>query len=203
MPMRLRMNTNSTALHFRCLRRSSPSHRHGSAASMAALLTLSMSAALLSAGCDSLNARDDLIGAELGALPDLRGDSSAMQPASGGAPTVQGLDRRHWPVVVLRNAPGQVEHQPTYFEPVPVASGPARNTSEPPTTATVLQGASDGGSLLAEAGLAPFIFAGELVILPIRAIGDPPWAVHRSPKALTPSDAETAHVDWRWVETPR
>jgi len=161
-------------------------------------------AALLLAmtGCNTMNASDALLGAESGAFPDLRGHDAGgqMSMTSDEDATLHGLDRRHWPIVVIRAPNGQVEHQPFYFEPVTMASGPARNTDAAPNETTVLEGASDGGSLLAEAVVAPLIFAGELVILPVRAIFDPPWSVHRAPSARPARSAEAAPTQWRWVE---
>lgn len=162
------------------------------------------------AGCATMNASDGLIDAEPGALPDLRGEPRPALPESSGEASLRGLDRRHWPVVVVREPAGQVEHQPYYFEPVDLASGTARGEGLDPTPATVLEGASDGGSLLLEAAAAPFVFVGELVILPVRAIFDPPWAVHRSPATISgapsipaapgqPAVSGDAAVDWRWV----
>ncbi|MBX3355058.1 MAG: hypothetical protein KF724_05100 [Phycisphaeraceae bacterium] len=155
---------------------------------------------LVVAGCNSMNMENGLLDAEPGALPDLHGKAQVQDIASSGEPSLRGLDRRHWDPVIIRVPGGQVEHQPTYFEPVLLASGPARNTGAAPTTDTVLEGASDGGSLAIETVAAPFIFGGELLILPIRAIIDPPWSVHRAPSTPRPSAAESAPVDWRWVE---
>jgi len=151
-----------------------------------------------------MNETNGLLGAEPNALPDLDGHAPALDAearyASSAAPTLQGLDRRHWPTVVLLMPSGQVEHQPSYFEPLHLASGPARNQSLAPTEETVLEGSSDGGSLVLEAAAAPFVTAGELVILPVRAIIDPPWSVHRAPAALPEAPSASAPVDWRWVE---
>lgn len=153
--------------------------------------------------CTPMNESNGLIGAEPNALPDLDGHAPAIDAEAryaDGTPTLQGLDRRHWPTVVLLMPSGQVEHQPYYFESLHLASGPARNEKLAPTTETVLEGSSDGGSLLLEAAAAPFVTAGELVILPVRAIIDPPWSVHRSPAALPEAASASAPVDWRWVE---
>lgn len=163
------------------------------------------------AACAPMNESNGLLGAEPGALPDLEGPA----PAGGGhtsvssatigtgGPTLQGLDRRHWPTIVVRVPPGQVEHQPVYFERLHLAKGPARNEGVAPTTATVLEGPSDGGSLLLEAGAAPFVFAGELVLLPLRAVLDPPWSVKRAPEALPGPPMAPDVADWRWVEGTR
>jgi len=170
--------------------------RHATRRTIAASLM-----AMAAAGCTPLNDHDGLIGAEPGALPDLRGDvvgAPARDDAIAGGRTLDGLDRRHWSVTTVLIPAGQVEHQPTYFEPAHLAKGTARAEELPPTTDTVLEGPSDGDSLLLEAAAAPFVFAGEMVILPVRAIFDPPWSVHRSPRT-TPQTATPA-PDWRWVE---
>lgn len=159
-----------------------------------------VAATIVGAACAPTNQPDGLLGVAGGGCPDL-GPAPADAGASAPSAPLTGLDRRAWPTITVEAPANQVEHQPTYFEPLPLASGPARNTGAAPTTATVLQGPSDGGSLLLEAGVAPFVFAGELVIFPVRMIVQPPWTTVRGPAALPhgPADGEPANA-WRWVE---
>lgn len=174
-------------------------------------------AALVAGGCTgSLNQQNGLIGVSGGGLPDLAGaraavasgaaagdgagaGASAAAGDAAGSP-LTGLDRRAWPVVVVEVPAGQVEHQPVYFEPIVLANGTARTKDDAPTAATVLQGPSDGGSLLAEAAAAPFIFAGELVISPVRMILQPPWTTIRAPASHPAQAMPASSTMWRWVE---
>jgi len=157
---------------------------------------------LLGSACTGgLNRSSGLRGLPDGGLPDLRPSTSAPDPAAASAPTAShaGIDRRDWPLVVVPVPSDQVEFQPTYFEPLVLASGPARVRGEAPTTETVVDGASDGGSLLLEAAVAPFVWAGEMVIAPGRMIFQPPWTTVTGPKAQ-PQGVVNAPADWRWVE---
>lgn len=150
-----------------------------------------------------LNQFDGLRGVPEGSLPDLGGGAAVANDApSARTAAPNALDRRHWPVVVVEVPARQVEHQPTCFEPVMLARGPARLRGEPPTAGTALEGASDGGSLLAEAAAAPVIWAGELIIAPLRIFVQPPWTTVASP-APTMQRALDACADWRWVEPSR
>lgn len=201
----------TTRITDRSTARPGPARRPGTVGGVVVLLM----GAIQIAGCTgALNRENGLIGVPDGGCPDLHGPvatgaADAADATGAGAVgsaeriPLTGLDRRAWPVIVVEAPAGQVEHQPTYFESLPLATGTARGRGDAPTTSTVLEGASDGGSLLAEAAAAPFVFAGELIISPVRMIVQPPWSTLRSParhpaQAVVP-DGGTA-TQWRWVE---
>lgn len=132
--------------------------------------------------CGTQNSSDTLIGAGEEPLPALVANPPSSIPAQA-LPSVDGLDRRNWPVTAVAVPRGQVEVQPSYSENLYLASGVARDGGAYPTAATALDGRSDGVSVLAEAGAQPFWSAGWVMAGgPIRmAIGEPPWSVQRNP----------------------
>lgn len=156
--------------------------------------------------CGTQNSTNTITGAGDAPLPALVANPRSSIPPQD-APSVSGLDRRAWPVTTVDVPRGQVEVQPTYSENLNLASGTARDGGGYPTAATALDGRSDGLSMLAEAGAQPFWSAGWVMVGgPIRmAIGDPPWAVRRSPAsdfALDDPRMSAAHdAMWMWVET--
>lgn len=156
------------------------------------------------AACGTQNSTNTLIGAGDGPLPALVANPPSSIPPEA-APSVDGLDRRNWPVTAVAVPRGQVEVQPSYSENLNLASGAARDSGGYPTAATALDGTSDGLSVLAEAGAQPFWSAGWVMVGgPIRmAIGEPPWTVQRNPKldfALDdPRMSAGQPAMWHWV----
>jgi hypothetical protein len=134
------------------------------------------------AACGTQNSTNTLTGAGDEPLPALVANPPSSIPAEA-APSVDGLDRRNWPVTAVAVPRGQVEVQPSYSENLSLASGPTRDDGAYPTAATALDGRSDGLSVLAEAGAQPFWSAGWVMVGgPIRmAIGQPPWTVQQNP----------------------
>lgn len=171
------------------------------AATLAVVLGLS---GIALAACGTQNSTDTLIGAGDEPLPALVANPPSSIPAEA-SPSVNGLDRRNWPVTAVPVPRGQVEVQPSYSENLTFASGAARDAGAYPTAATALDGRSDGVSLLAEAGAQPFWSAGWVMVGgPIRmAIGEPPWTVQRNPKsdfALDdPRMGAGRDAMWHWV----
>jgi hypothetical protein len=168
------------------------------AAGLATLAALSLVA------CGTQNSTNTLIGAGDEPLPALVANPPSSIPAEATA-SVDGLDRRNWPVTTVDVPRGQVQVQPDYSENLIFASGAARDSGAFPTTATALDGRSDGISLLAEAGAQPFWSAGWVMVGgPLRmAIGEPPWTVQRNPRsdfALDdPRMGEGREAMWQWV----
>lgn len=154
--------------------------------------------------CGTQNSTNTLIGAGDEPLPALVASPPSSIPAEA-VPSVDGLDRRNWPVTALTVPRGQVQVQPNYSENLNFASGAARDSGGYPTATTALDGRSDGLSMLAEAGAQPIWSAGWVMVGgPIRmAIGEPPWAVRRNPKpdfALDdPRMSEGQSSMWHWV----
>lgn len=156
------------------------------------------------AACGTQNSTNTLIGAGDEPLPALVANPPSSIPAEA-APSVDGLDRRNWPVTAVAVPRGQVEVQPSYSENLNLASGAARDSGGYPTAATALDGRSDGLSMLAEAGAQPFWSAGWVMVGgPIRmAIGEPPWTVQRNPTPdFTLDDPQMSAGQpsmWHWV----
>ena len=156
------------------------------------------------AACGTQNSTNTLTGAGDEPLPALVANPPSSIPAEA-APSVDGLDRRNWPVTAVAVPRGQVEVQPSYSENLSLASGPTRDDGAYPTAATALDGRSDGLSVLAEAGAQPFWSAGWVMVGgPIRmAIGQPPWTVQQNPTpdfALDdPRMSAGQAAMWHWV----
>lgn len=154
--------------------------------------------------CGTQNSTNTLIGAGDEPLPALVARPPSSIPAEA-TPSVEGLDRRNWPVTEVSVPRGQVEVQPSYSENLTLASGAARDRGAYPSPATALDGRSDGVSMLAEAGAQPFWSAGWIMVGgPIRmAIGEPPWAVQRNPSSdfalEDPRMAQGQPSMWHWV----
>lgn len=156
------------------------------------------------AACGTQNSTNTLIGAGDEPLPGLVAQPPSSIPAEA-VPSVDGLDRRNWPVTAMTVPRGQVEVQPSYSENLTFASGAARDRGSYPTAATALEGRSEGISLLAEAGAQPFWSAGWVMVGgPMRmAIGELPWTVQRNPRpdfALDdPRMSAGQRSMWDWV----
>lgn len=156
------------------------------------------------AGCGTQNATNTLIGADDAPLPALVAQPPSSIPAEA-RPSVDGLDRRSWPVTAVVVPRGQVQVQPNYSENLLLSSGAARDGGTYPTTASALDGRSDGISVLAEAGAQPAWSAGWIMVGgPVRMmLGQPPWAVERDPKpdfALDdPRISQGQPSMWHWV----
>ncbi|MFO0894567.1 MAG: hypothetical protein U0574_06370 [Phycisphaerales bacterium] len=184
------------------------SHSHHVRCAIVRVLT---TAALLGAaaagGCAGpLNQQDGPLGDQPSDLPDLAAVPAPAPPGPGPATTT--LDRSNWPVVTVRAPRRQVETEPYYFEPALMTSGsgePARNGGAYPDRETVLQGPSRGDAMAAEAVWGPFWTAGELVMWPVRMVGQPPWVTTRQPiqeAEVLPPAQRAATYDPRWTVAP-
>lgn len=153
-------------------------------------LAITLAPALVT-GCQNPSAT--VVGAEPGALPDLRGATDApprdgapleLTAADGAAATrTTSLDRGDWPALAVHQPRGQVEVQPTYYRLFEGLSGDPRATGRYPTTATALQTHDEAPAALADAAVAPVVGIGWLVIVPGHVVVVPPWTVRRQPGA--------------------
>lgn len=159
-------------------------------------------AALLLGGC--LNRSDTITGTQTDPTPDLD-PSATVPPASrSSGPSVRSLDRRNWDVVRVDAPRGQVEHQPTYDEPLVLNGGAARNGERFPTTQDAIALGSDPGAAAAEGALEAGWPAVLLVLSPARmALGMPPWLTMQAPlqaDGTLPSAQRTGAPGlWLWV----
>ena len=159
---------------------------------------------LAAVGCGTQNSTNTLIGADEEPLPALASNPPSSIPAEA-TPSIEGLDRRNWPVTPVAVPRGQVQVQPSYSENLNLATGSARDGGAYPTASTALDGRSDGVSVLAEAGAQPVWSAGWVMVGgPIRmAIGEPPWSVQRNPTSdfalEDPKMTAGQPALWHWV----
>ena len=166
--------------------------------------TLPMATLALSA---CLNNGDTLTDAGPDPLPDLDPPPAPATTTRSAGPSVTGLDRRNWAIVTVAAPRGQVEHQPTYAEPLVLNGGPARNGETFPTP----QSAMDLGAPLDAAAAEGTLEAGwpalMLVVAPVRMVaGEPPWLTLQSPQqadgTLPPAQVRGAPGLWLWVAQP-
>lgn len=157
------------------------------------------------AGC--LNDSDTLSGTAEDVTPDLSPETTG-EPRRSTGPSVTGLDRRNWDTVVVAAPRGQVQHQPTYAEPLVLNGGPARNGETFPTAADATSLGSSPQAAAAE-GAAEFTWpAGLLLVSPARMVmGLPPWLTVQAPGqasgTLPPAQARELPGLWIWVAQPQ
>gem|GEM_PF-624923 len=160
-------------------------------------------------GCTGhLNQSNGIDGIGTGALPALQ--ATTQTSLADPTPSVAGLDRRNWHLVMVAVPRGQVQVQPTYSEDPTIVHGPARVDGIYPTTSTALDGPSNRTQLFIEGVAQPFWPTVLFFAAPVRmASGDPPGATHQQPRAgfhLVPVLADGQPVwdrgTWAWVEGP-
>ncbi len=160
-------------------------------------------------GCTGhLNQSNGIDGIGEGALPALQ--SSTQTSLADATPSITGLDRRNWDLMMVAIPRGQVQVQPTYSEDPIIVRGPARVDGAYPSASTSLDGPSDGGQLVMEGAAQPFWPTVLFLAAPVRmATGDPPGTTHRQPTAgfhLVPVNADGQplwdRAMWEWVEKP-
>jgi len=156
------------------------------------------------AGC--LNANDSITGAQDDALPDL-GPEPTPRAVNSTGPSVQGLDRRNWPVMVVAAPRGQVEHQPTYAEPFVMNGGDARNGETFPSVADAMRLGTPVDKAAAEGAVESVWPAVLMIASPARmALGMPPWLTVRGPAqpqgVLPAAQARELPGMWVWVSAP-
>jgi len=153
-----------------------------------------------------LNDSDTIDGAGPGQLPDLAPEPTTPLYNSSG-PSVKSLDRRNWEVVTIDAPRGQVEHRPTYAEPLVLNGGSARNGETFPTATSAMQLGTKPDAAAAEGALEAGWPAVLLVASPARMLmGMPPWMTMRGPNqasgVLPPSQTQDNGAMWMWVVAP-
>lgn len=153
-----------------------------------------------------LNDSDTISGTGPDAIPDLAPQPAPAVHHSAG-PSVQGLDRRNWSVVTIDAPRGQVEHQPTYAEPLVFNGGAARNGDLFPTPDSALRLGTPVDDAAAEGALEAGWPAVLLVASPARMVlGMPPWMTMRGPDqasgTLPSAQARDNGAMWMWVVAP-
>lgn len=159
-------------------------------------------AGLLLAGC--LNDSDTLVDAGSDPTPDLDPPAHVPPATRSPGPSVKGLDRRNWEVVQVSAPRGQVQHQPTYAEPLVLNGGDARNGESFPTTADAMALGAPVGAAAGEGALEAGWPAVLLVVSPARMVmGMPPWMTMQGPAQangmLPVAQRQGAPGLWAWV----
>ena len=168
---------------------------------------ISTTSLLLIVGCTgNLNQVNGVMGTSPDSLPALVANppSSIRQVEK---PSLQGLDRRNWEVVMVPVPRGQVEVQPTYVDNLDLATGVARDNGTYPTISTALEGDSTTSSVFFDGIIEPFWPVALFIAAPVRMVGGEwPMQTKREPKAkfeLVPAKDSPSHgVNWEWVEAP-
>lgn len=161
-------------------------------AALPALAALAAVAAV--AGCQ--NPATGVVGAEAGALPDLRTGAETEGTAAGpvrldGTPVAAGatidrsiatLDRSSWQPIEVVQPRGQVEVQPTDYRLFEGFSQDARAQGRYPTAATALAVHGEGQTAVQDGLAAPVIGIFWLGTVPIHLVAMPPNTVLRQPE---------------------
>lgn len=112
-----------------------------------------------------------------------------MPPASGTNPDPASVDsttlsRDHWDAYPLQVPLSGAQHYPTYSTAPEYTHATRRQRGEYPTAVSALDSSSEDSRrrLVYEGFAAPLYACGDLLLLPIRAIGTPPWAAVVSPQ---------------------
>jgi hypothetical protein len=163
-----------------------------------------VTACLLLAGC--LNDSDTLVDAGSDPTPDLNPPAQVPPPTRSAGPSVQGLDRRNWDVVQVAAPRGQVQHQPTYAEPLVFNGGDARNGKTFPTTSDAMTLGAPVDAAASEGALEAGWPAVLLVVAPARMVlGMPPWLTMQGPAqadgVLPAAQRDGAPGLWAWVSS--
>jgi hypothetical protein len=151
-------------------------------------LAITLAPALVT-GCQNPSAT--VVGAEPGALPDLRGATDApprdgapleLTPADGAAATrTTSLDRGDWPALAVHQPRGQVEVQPTYYRLFEGFGDAPRATGAYPTQADALRVHGEEPTAVADGAAQPVIGIFWLAATPFHAVAVPPNTVRREP----------------------
>ncbi len=156
--------------------------------------------AVLAAGCAGpLNDQIGLTGDEL--LPALSAEPARDAPSA--EPSQDGLDRSHWPTIMVTVPVGGVEHWPTYTRCISLGDTTARQRGEFPSVDSSLEG--DSGSQQAlESGLNLLVAYLGVAWWPVEVIGGRwPGQRERSPAQpyvrAGPASLEDLH---RWIDVP-
>lgn len=162
------------------------------------------------AGCQ--NPSTGVVGAEAGALPDLRAGAPAMDASTGPIRldgtaiaagtqverTATSIDRSSWRPTEVVQPRGQVEVQPTYYRLFEGFSQDARAQGRFPTTTTALAVHGEGPTSVADGLAAPVIGIFWLGTVPVHLVAMPPNTVVRQPAPSVewlPEAQRTPHAE--------
>ena len=118
---------------------------------------------------------------------------------SGVAP----LDRSQWPLQTIQMQAAQVEHQPTFRKATPIVASSERASGDWPTVQSAVSTDINNGNAFLDGTLQPLGAGIDILLLPVRAIMQPPSTVvmggpNQTDMMHLPS--EEYAIPWRWVE---
>lgn len=152
------------------------------------------------AGCGKpFNGQIDLVGPD--PLPALTVDADA-EPLSG-SPSLQGWDRRHWPLVTVQVPTTQTAHYRTYVHTLHLGDRDDGPWDERfPTALGALDDSADGGDDLRDAVAEPVWAVGLLLWAPIDMLMlHLPWQGIRSPDEPYDRVSTLGTTDiWPWID---
>jgi len=154
---------------------------------------------LIPAGCSKpFNEQIDLVGTE--PLPALSVDDDP-EPLSE-APSLQGFNRRHWPLVTVQVPTTQTAHYRTYVTNLHLQSDGGPWDERFPTAVAALDDGADSGADVADGVVEPFWAAGLLLWAPIDMILlNCPWNGVRSPDEPYDRMPPGGELDlWPWID---
>ena len=156
--------------------------------------------AALAAGCAGpLNDQIGLTGAE--SLPALSADPARDAPSV--EPSLDGLDRSHWPTTVVTVPLGQVEHWPTYTRNIYLGDTTARQRGEFPSVDSALEGDS-GSQQRLESGLNLLVAYLQIAWWPVELMGGrwPGQLEHSPAEPYGRAGPENQEDLRRWIDVP-
>jgi hypothetical protein len=108
--------------------------------------------------------------------------SFISEPPAPAAPSLTGIDRINWEPITIAPTSGAVQHHPVYFSSdaylAPSRRSPLTSDSDIEREAELATSADRIATAdLAQIGLEPLQFAGDMVLLPVRLVMTPPWSV--------------------------
>ncbi len=111
------------------------------------------------------------------------GGRDLLQTEVGANPVTNVIDRSDWPIIDYGPTIGWTRHGPTYVKDVPLRADAIDVTQLPQVLwrvdAAFLGTRAENWSSqnAADAGIAPLQVAGEIAVMPLRMINQPPWEI--------------------------
>lgn len=153
----------------------------------------------LAAGC--AGPLNDQIGLTGGPLPALSAEPAPDAPSA--QPSLDGLDRSHWPTTMVTVPVGQVEHWPTYTHNIYLGDTTARQRGEFPRVDSVLEGDSESEQGL-ESGLNLLAAYLQIAWWPVELMGGrwPGQPEHSPAEPYARAGPESQPDLRRWIDVP-
>jgi hypothetical protein len=155
---------------------------------------------LIQAGCSKpFNEQIDLVGVKPLSALSLDADPEPLS----ATPSLQGFDRRHWPLVTVQVPTSQTAHYRTYVANLHLQSDGGPWDERFPTAVAALDDGADSGADVADGVVDPFWAIGLLAWAPIEMVilQHWPWNGVRSPDEPYDRIPPGAETDvWPWID---